>query len=57
MIELGTLVRCHHDGDYGLVIDIVLDHDVPRVAYYEILWLQGTSGQHVASEFEVIGWK
>ena len=56
MIELGTLVRCHHDGDYGLVIDIGVDHDVPRVAYYEILHLSdGTSGQLVASEFEVIG--
>ena len=54
MIDIGTLVRYHHDGDYGLVIDIIVDDDVPRVAYYEIKWGDGTSGAHDKSDFKVI---
>ena len=54
MIELGTLVRYHHDGDYGVVIDFLMDDYEDVATYYEVRWGDGTSGHHVASEFEVI---
>lgn len=54
MIEIGTLVRYHHDGDYGVVIDFLLDDDENIQTYYEIKWCDGTSGHHLHSEFEVI---
>ena len=54
MIELGTLVRYYHDGDYGVVIDFLLDDDEDIQTYYEIKGGDGTSGHHLFSEFEVI---
>ena len=54
MIEIGTLVKYHHDGDYGIVVDLLLDDDENANTFWEIKWSDGTSGHHLASEFEVI---
>ena len=54
MIEIGTLVKYHHDGDYGIVVDFLLDDNEDLNTYYEIKWCDGTSGHHLHSEFEVI---
>ena len=54
MIEIGTLVRYHNDGDYGIVVDFLLDDDENVATLWEIKWGDGTSGHHVHSEFEVI---
>ena len=54
MIELGALVRYHHDGDYGIVVDFLLDDDEKVDTLWEIQWGDGTSGHHVYGEFEVI---
>ena len=54
MIELGALVRYHHDGDYGIVVDFLLDDDEKVDTLWEIQWCDGTSGLHESGEFEVM---
>jgi len=58
MIEIGTLVKYHHDGDHGIVVDRIwtadLDGDENVTTLWEIQWADGTSGHHAFVEFEVI---
>ena len=52
MIEIGTLVEYKFDGDIGLVVD----HWISDVGEYYIVikWGDGTEGDHLPTEFEVI---
>ena len=52
MMQIGTLVRYHHDGDFGLITEI-MDEDTGYFTYW-IKWTDGTEGDYLPTEFEVI---
>ena len=52
MIEIGTLVRYKADGDFGLITEI-MDEDT-RFHSYWIKWSDGSEGDYMSTEFEVI---
>ena len=52
MIEIGTLVRYKTDGDFGLITEI-MDKDTKYYSYW-IKWTDGTEGDYMPTEFEVI---
>ena len=54
MIKVGDLVRYKEDGDIGLVTEINYYNDVDDVLYW-CKWSDGTEGDHLAFELEVIG--
>ena len=51
MIEVGTLVKYYEDGDLGIVTKIIED---PMYPLYWIKWNDGTEGDHLDFELEVI---
>ena len=51
MIKVGDLVRFKQDGDIGLVTEII-DH--PLSPLYWVRWGDGTEGDHLDFELEVI---
>ena len=52
MIEIGALVRYKADGDFGLITEI-MDEDSIFYSYW-IKWTDGTEGDYMSTEFEVI---
>jgi hypothetical protein len=53
MIEIGSLVRYNFDGDIGLVIE-QWTSDETGICHTVIKWSDGTEGDHLPSEFEVL---
>ena len=51
MIEIGTLVEYKADGDIGLITEIIED---PMCHIYRVKWGDGTEGDHLPHEFEVL---
>jgi len=52
MIEIGTLVRYKVDGDIGLITEIM--NERTRFHSYWIKWADGSEGDYISTEFEVI---
>jgi len=53
MIELGTLIRSVDDGELGIIM-LVDNIDQGSPFIYQIAWMDGLTGLHLESEFEVI---
>tara|TARA_B100000035_G_scaffold152505_1_gene129906 strand:- start:533 stop:691 length:159 start_codon:yes stop_codon:yes gene_type:complete len=51
MIEIGTLVEYKADGDIGLITEIIED---PMYHIYWVKWSDGTEGDYLPHEFEVL---
>ena len=51
MLEVGTLVKYNADGDIGLITEIIEDS---MWHIYRVKWGDGTEGDHLPHEFEVL---
>tara|TARA_Y100000022_G_C12913100_1_gene223713 strand:- start:105 stop:266 length:162 start_codon:yes stop_codon:yes gene_type:complete len=52
MLEVGTLVKYNADGDIGLITEIIEDAVLCHI--YRVKWGDGTEGDHLPHEFEVL---
>ena len=49
-MQVGDLVKYHHDGDIGIITEVNESSCDP----YFVQWASGEEGYHIASELEVI---
>ena len=47
-MKVGDLVRYRHDGDIGIITEVVYDEE------FYVQWADGTEGYHIESEMEVL---
>ena len=53
MIEIGSLIKYKFDGDIGLVVDHWTSDETGEY-HIVVKWGDGTEGDHLPTEFEVI---
>jgi hypothetical protein len=51
MLTAGTLVKYNYDGDIGLITEVIED---PMYHIYWVKWSDGTEGDYLPHEFEVL---